>query len=76
MKAEEIVGQVIHFARILYDKGQHVSNIVFMGMGEPLANYSETIRAVQLLTHPRGFWDRSEKHYNFNHWNHFLELIV
>ncbi len=55
MKAEEIVGQVIHFARILYDKGQHVSNIVFMGMGEPLANYSETIRAVQLLTHPRGF---------------------
>lgn len=55
MKAEEIVGQVIHFARILYDKGQHVSNIVFMGMGEPLANYSETIRAVKLLTHPRGF---------------------
>ncbi len=55
MKAEEIVGQVIHFAKILSDKGQHVTNIVFMGMGEPLANYSETIRAVQLLTHPRGF---------------------
>jgi 23S rRNA (adenine2503-C2)-methyltransferase len=55
MKAEEIVGQVIHFAKILYERGQHVTNIVFMGMGEPLANYSETIRAVQLLTHPRGF---------------------
>ena len=55
MKAEEIVGQVIHFAKILSDKGQHITNIVFMGMGEPLANYSETIRAVQLFTHPRGF---------------------
>ncbi|MBA4463087.1 MAG: 23S rRNA (adenine(2503)-C(2))-methyltransferase RlmN [Nitrosopumilaceae archaeon] len=55
MKAEEIVGQVIHFAKILLEKGQHVTNIVFMGMGEPLANYSETIRAIQLLTHPRGF---------------------
>jgi len=55
MKAEEIVGQVIHFAKILDAKNQHVTNIVFMGMGEPLANYSETIRAVKLLTHPRGF---------------------
>lgn len=55
MKAEEIVGQVIHFAKILSEKGQHVTNIVFMGMGEPLANYAETFRAIQLLTHPRGF---------------------
>lgn len=55
MKAEEIIGQVIHFAKILSERGQHITNIVFMGMGEPLANYSETIRAIQLLTHPRGF---------------------
>jgi 23S rRNA (adenine2503-C2)-methyltransferase len=55
MKAEEIVGQVIHFAKILSSRGQHVTNIVFMGMGEPLANYSETVRAIRLLTHPRGF---------------------
>lgn len=55
MKAEEIVGQVIHFTKILASRGQHITNIVFMGMGEPLANYSETVRAVHLLTHPRGF---------------------
>ena len=55
MKAEEIIGQVIHFAKILSEKGQHITNIVFMGMGEPLANYSETIRAIKILTHPRGF---------------------
>ncbi len=55
LKAEEIVSQVIHFAKILLEKGQHITNIVFMGMGEPLANYTETLRAIQILTHPRGF---------------------
>lgn len=55
LKAEEIVAQVIHFANLLMQRGQHVTNLVFMGMGEPLANYDETIRAVRLLTHPRGF---------------------
>ncbi|MCE9653169.1 MAG: 23S rRNA (adenine(2503)-C(2))-methyltransferase RlmN [Nitrosarchaeum sp.] len=55
LKAEEIVAQVIHFAQLLEKRGQHVTNLVFMGMGEPLANYDETIRAVRLLTHPRGF---------------------
>ena len=55
LKAEEIVAQVIHFANLLVQRGQHITNLVFMGMGEPLANYDETIRAVRLLTHPRGF---------------------
>jgi 23S rRNA (adenine2503-C2)-methyltransferase len=55
LKAEEIISQIIHFANLLGQRGQHVTNIVFMGMGEPLANYDETIRAVRLLTHPRGF---------------------
>jgi 23S rRNA (adenine2503-C2)-methyltransferase len=55
LKAEEIVAQVIEVARVLMERGQHVTNIVFMGMGEPLANYAETIRSVRLLTHPRAF---------------------
>jgi len=55
MKAEEIVSQVIHFTKILKEKGQHVTNLVFMGMGEPLANYDETVRAIRILTHPRGY---------------------
>ncbi len=55
LKAEEIVAQVIHFANLLQQRGQHITNLVFMGMGEPLANCDETIRAVRLLTHPRGF---------------------
>ena len=55
LKAEQIVAQVLHFARLLRQREEHVTNLVFMGMGEPLANYDETIRAVRLLTHPRAF---------------------
>jgi 23S rRNA (adenine2503-C2)-methyltransferase len=55
LKAEEIVAQVVHVARLLRPRGEHVTNVVFMGMGEPLANYTETVRALRLLTHPRGF---------------------
>jgi len=55
LKAEHIVSQVIHFAEILQQRGEHVTNLVFMGMGEPMANYDEMIRAVRILTHDRGF---------------------
>ena len=55
LKAEHIVSQVIHFAEILEQRGEHVTNLVFMGMGEPMANYDEMIRAVKILTHDRGF---------------------
>ncbi|MBE0611147.1 MAG: 23S rRNA (adenine(2503)-C(2))-methyltransferase RlmN [Dehalococcoidia bacterium] len=55
LKAEEIVTQVLHIARLLRARGEHVTNVVFMGMGEPLANYAETIRAVRLLTHQKAF---------------------
>jgi 23S rRNA (adenine2503-C2)-methyltransferase len=55
LTAEEVVAQVLHIARLLHERGEHVTNIVFMGMGEPLANYAETIRAVRILTHPRAF---------------------
>ena len=55
LSAGEIVGQVLHFANILRERDQHVTNVVFMGMGEPLANYNETIKAVRILTDPRAF---------------------
>lgn len=55
LAAEHIVSQVIHFAEILEKRGEHVTNLVFMGMGEPMANYDEMIRAIRILTHDRGF---------------------
>jgi 23S rRNA (adenine2503-C2)-methyltransferase len=50
----EIVEQVLHFLRELGAQGQRVTNVVFMGMGEPLLNYEATWKAVQRLTDPRG----------------------
>ncbi|MEP6762490.1 MAG: 23S rRNA (adenine(2503)-C(2))-methyltransferase RlmN, partial [Sporichthyaceae bacterium] len=57
MSAGEIVDQVVAGARMLRD-GEiaggpgRVSNVVFMGMGEPLANYRAVIGAVRRLTEP------------------------
>ncbi len=53
--AEDIVAQALHFQRLLAPRDEHVTNVVFMGMGEPLANYDETVRAIRLLTAPRAF---------------------
>jgi 23S rRNA (adenine2503-C2)-methyltransferase len=50
----EIVEQVLYFARQLGELSQRVSNVVFMGMGEPLLNYNATWQTVQTLTDPRG----------------------
>lgn len=55
LSAEEVISQVLAIQRALVQRGQHVTNIVFMGMGEPLANYAETVRAIRILTDPRAF---------------------
>ncbi len=55
LSSGEIVGQVLHMARLLRAEGSHVTNLVFMGMGEPLANYEQTIKAIRTLADPDGF---------------------
>jgi len=49
LSAGEIVEQALYFARHLQNNGQRLSNIVLMGMGEPLHNYDATLQAIQLL---------------------------
>ncbi len=51
----EVVGQVLHFERVLRARGGRVTNVVYMGMGEPLLPYDNTIKSVKLLTDPQGF---------------------
>jgi len=51
----EIVEQVLHFARLLKGEGEKITNVVFMGMGEPLANYEATWQAIETLNVPDGF---------------------
>jgi len=55
LSAGEIVAQVLYYARHLSTTGERVTNIVFMGMGEPLANYAATWEAVRRLNDPAGF---------------------
>jgi 23S rRNA (adenine2503-C2)-methyltransferase len=59
----EIVAQVLFFARELHRQpwiapdGQaidRVTNLVFMGMGEPMHNYDHTLQAVRILNMPDG----------------------
>src|SRR5690606_32042282 len=52
MSAAEIVEQVVRANRLLRDSGSsgRVTNIVFMGMGEPLANYARVMQAVRVMT--------------------------
>ena len=45
----EIVEQVVRAARRARDDGRRLSNVVFMGMGEPLANYDATWAAVERM---------------------------
>ncbi len=53
LRASEIVSQV-YLAKRYLRPDEQLSNLVFMGMGEPLHHYDQTARAVRLLTHPDG----------------------
>jgi 23S rRNA (adenine2503-C2)-methyltransferase len=55
LTAGEIVAQVLYYARQLAEREERVTNVVFMGMGEPLANYAAAWEAVRRLNDPEGF---------------------
>jgi 23S rRNA (adenine2503-C2)-methyltransferase len=67
LSAGEIVAQVLHFARELRAAPwtaaglpastpiDHITNIVLMGMGEPLHNYNNVLQALRILNSPEGF---------------------
>jgi 23S rRNA (adenine2503-C2)-methyltransferase len=50
----EIVSQVMYLQRELKQEHQQLTNIVLMGMGEPLLNYDATLSAVRRFTDSRG----------------------
>ena len=51
LDAGEIVDQVIAVER---DKGIEITNVVFMGMGEPFLNYDQSLKAAALINDPDG----------------------
>lgn len=54
LKWWEIANQVLYFAQELKKEGSRVTNVVFMGMGEPLLNYEEVLKAVRKLNDEEG----------------------
>ncbi|MEN3940445.1 23S rRNA (adenine(2503)-C(2))-methyltransferase RlmN [Prosthecobacter sp. SYSU 5D2] len=54
LRPGEIVGQVLHAQRILRAKGERLRNIVLMGMGEPLHNYDNVMKALDMISDTRG----------------------
>lgn len=51
LEAGEIIEQFVH----LQNLGEKISHVVFMGMGEPLANFQEVMRAITELHREDGF---------------------
>ncbi|HOK35083.1 MAG TPA: 23S rRNA (adenine(2503)-C(2))-methyltransferase RlmN [Candidatus Pacearchaeota archaeon] len=54
LESYEIVEQVLFFARYLKKSGRKVTNVVFMGMGEPFLNYKNVIKAIRILNDKEG----------------------
>lgn len=55
LSSGEIAAQVLYFARKLHDEGEQLTNVVFMGMGEPFHNYEASMAAINKLNDPNGF---------------------
>jgi len=51
LDASEIVGQIL----AANQDGHGISHLVFMGMGEPLLNYENVFKAIDILNHEKGF---------------------
>ena len=51
LTAGEIVEQIL---AVEQDTGEKISNVVFMGIGEPLDNYDNVIKAIRIMNNPKG----------------------
>jgi len=54
----EILEQVLFFARLLKKENKKVSNVVFMGMGEPFLNYDRVMKAIHYINEDLGIGAR------------------
>ena len=51
LSSGEIVEQII---AVEQDENIRISNVVFMGIGEPLDNYDNVVKAIRIINHPKG----------------------
>lgn len=50
LEVDEIISQLLYFVK----EGIEITNVVFMGMGEPLLNYSNLLKAIRLMNSKDG----------------------
>jgi len=55
LTADEILEQVIFFERYLKPEGGRVTNVTYMGMGEPFLNYDNVLESIRILNDPGYF---------------------
>ena len=55
LSSGEIIAQVMYYAQMLKPQDEVVTNVVFMGMGEPFHNYDNTLAAVDRLNDADGY---------------------
>lgn len=55
LTVDEIVEQVLFVSRFLKHSEERVSNVVFMGMGEPFLNFKSVISSIRILNDPKFF---------------------
>ena len=55
LEAREIVDQMAHAFEITREQGRRITGAVFMGMGEPLANYKNVLPAMRIFLDDRCF---------------------
>ena len=54
LTSSEIIEQILFFARFLKKSREKISNVVFMGMGEPFLNYDNVLEAIRILNDKDG----------------------
>jgi 23S rRNA (adenine2503-C2)-methyltransferase len=52
LDAQEIVDQILYFKRKLIKEGKKITNVVYMGMGEPMLNLENVVESIDILTNP------------------------
>lgn len=54
LTGEEIADQILFYAQLLHKEEKKISNIVFMGMGEPFMNYDNVLESVRIMNDKDG----------------------
>lgn len=55
LTTQEIIEQLLHVSKLLKEKDEKISNVVYMGMGEPFLNYENVIESIKILNDEKYF---------------------